>query len=226
MNMVTGAVLNLIFKLEQHRILDVSLRRWIGVLLLLMPLLALLKWLSWWYAAPCTLILALIQVGCLWAARRGYVVIEWGRWSGEKTAQAALRADEQVPVWASGVFAVGGKTCMVLHQPARYSFLRTREHVIMAQIRRTRFLLLAASSSALVGWWYVFFQPGLVQCVQTGYIVQGVHKRPGLALTFYPEEQPNRAETIYLAFADEVTGWRVLDDLAVDIPQTAHQKAD
>jgi hypothetical protein len=110
----------------------------------------------------------------------------------------------------------------MLHEKARYSFVSTREHIVMVRVEPTRFLWFAKSRRAQIGWWYAFFRPQHVSRVETGYISDGLKMRPGLALTFSSENSP-KEETIYLAFADTATLWRVIDDVQLDATVSAYR---
>ncbi|MBN1580441.1 MAG: hypothetical protein JXA89_07040 [Anaerolineae bacterium] len=103
----------------------------------------------------------------------------------------------------------------MLHEKAQYSFVGTREHIVMVRIERTRFLWFAQSRREQVGWWYAFFKPQHLLRIETGTISDGLKMRPGLALTFYAEEA-GREETIYLAFANMTMLSRVIGDMQID----------
>jgi hypothetical protein len=120
----------------------------------------------------------------------------------------------------SGRLGVEGKARALAGERASISFVRTREHIVMAQVRRTRFLLLAPVSKADVGYWYAFFYPGHVQAVRQGTLYCGFSIRPGLELR-YAGEEAGQSVQLYLAFEDLGARQRMLDDLRRDVGQEA-----
>jgi hypothetical protein len=128
--------------------------------------------------------------------------------------------DEPLRCWASGLLGVEGKTRALAGERASISFVRTREHVVMAQVRRTRFLLLAPVSKADVGYWYAFFYPRQVQVVREGLLYCGFTVRPALELR-YAGEEAGQSVQLYLAFEDASARQRLLDDLGRDVGKEA-----
>jgi hypothetical protein len=159
----------------------------------------------------------LVLLGIEWARQKGYLFFESSPLGQDTEIQSPIQVDEQIAGWASGYFAVGGKRRYLVNETAGFSYVRSREHVVMAYVRQTRFLLLAKSAQGDVGMWYVFFAPSRVRRIERGYIQCGIRTRPGLALTYQPEEQPDQEATIYLTFADVDTVQRVIADLCIDI---------
>jgi hypothetical protein len=127
-----------------------------------------------------------------------------------------LQVDEHVQGWASGWVAVGAKRRYVANERSWYSTVRTREHILMVGLGRTRFTLVATSPTEEAGWWYAFVQPAGIREVRTGYVSHGSKALPGLRLCYQPESDEEREERLYLAFADGETTQRVIDDLRLD----------
>ena len=218
MKRMGGWLIQLCYKLENHAILQVSLKNWMWAGVIAPLIAAAMRRLSWWAAVPISLASLLLWAGIALARKRGHLLFEPAFLGPRDADRPPLRADERVAGWASGPFAVEGKRKYLINEAAHISFVPTREHIVMAQVRRTRFLLLCRSRPEEAGWWYAFLKPQHVQRVETGYILRGVRMRPGMALTYWPEEERNRTETIYLAFADVPTALHVLADLCVDVP--------
>jgi len=238
MNRLTALLFYLCYKLEAHYVMQVSLKNWLWLLVVLPPVLAFLRYLSWPIAILVSLVGVLSLLGTLWARRSRYLVFEPAQMGdgGPDLVSSpagmpagtpdAMRVDEQVKCWASGSFAVEGKRRVIVNEVAQVSFVRTREHIVMAYVRRTRFLLLAASSKGEVGWWYVFFMPQLVREVQPGYLSCGLKTRPGLRLGYESKEEPGQVEEVYLAFEDARSVQRMLDNLRRDVAAQAFGAGD
>jgi hypothetical protein len=126
-----------------------------------------------------------------------------------------LEVDQPLRCWASGRLGVDEKGRALAGERASISFLPTREHVEMAQVRRTRFLLLAPVSGAEVGYWYAFFHPRDLQEIRKGTLYNGFSARWGLRLG-YPGEEGKPNVRLYLGFEDASARQRLLDDLRQD----------
>ena len=222
------------YKLTYHRLFSISLKRWIWALVILPPLVALIGQITWIWAILLALLGAAALIGAESARRKQYILfsvtdpleqpakateLEQSAWSADARAQDEkdlLQADEPLRCWASGRLGVEGKARTLAGERASISFVRTREHIIMAQVRRTRFLLLAQVSKADVGYWYAFFYPRQVQAVRSGTIYCGFSARPGLELR-YASEDADPSIQLYLGFEDVDARQRLLDDLRRDV---------
>jgi hypothetical protein len=221
MRRVIALYLHLCYKLETHYFLQVSLKNWLWAVIVAPPVLALLRRLPWPGAIAASVAGVALLAGTEWARRKHYAIFE--PTTGDEAADAdpslaPIQVDEQVRCRAFGLFAVGGKERYVVNEDALFSFVRTREHIVMACIRRTRFLLLATSSRKDAGWWYVFVMPERLERVQHGTLSCGLRTRPALEVHYRPEQERDRVEALYLAFEDAETRQRVRDDLRRDAP--------
>jgi hypothetical protein len=213
------------YKLEHHYLLQISLKNWFWFLVAVPPLLAVFRRMAWLNAALLALLGGLALLGAEWARRSRYLLFEPAQLQGPTQVQPPIQADEQVLGWASGPFAVEGKQKYLANEAVRLSYVRSREHILMARFRRTRFLLLARSLKSDVGWWYAFFRPQDVQQVVMGFIWCGLRARPGLALSYHTQDEGRQEETVYLAFPDVETVQRVVADLRVDARGAAFSEA-
>ena len=209
------------YKVENHYLFDISLRDWLWVLLAAPPVVAALRYLSWPIAVPLSLLGALLLLETTWAKHKGFFVFRPARVDAGTPGYPPLQVDETVACRACGTFAVGAKHRYLVNEEALLSYVRTREHIVMAVIKRTHFLLLARSERKDVGCWYVFFAPGQVRRVAEGYLACGRRTRPGLALDYRPDDHPDRVETVYLAFDDLPSLARTIADLRMDVAESA-----
>ena len=211
------------YKLENHYLFKISLTNWLWVPLVVPPVIALLGRLAWWTAILLSLLVGLVLVGIQWAKKSRYIIFEPAPMEQSAETPSPVGADEPVTGWASGLFCVGNKQKTVMDSVAEFSYVSTREHIVMAHVNRTRFLLLSQSMKAETGLWYVFFVPKAIQKVQTGTLWCGSKARPGMAIQYRPEERPEQEETLYLGFADVETLRRVHADIEVDAPPPVFQ---
>jgi hypothetical protein len=126
--------------------------------------------------------------------------------------------DEQIRCRAFGRFAVEGRERYVANEDALFSFVSTREHIVMAYVRRSRFLLLATLPKKDVGWWYVFVTPDRLREVRPGILWYGLYARAALQVAYRSEQRSDRVEELHLVFEDAKTKQRVTDDLCLDMP--------
>jgi hypothetical protein len=222
MKRAAALYLYLSYKLETHYWLQVSLKNWLWLVVVGPPVLAWLQKMSWMVALLASTAGALLLAGTQWAKSKHYTIFTPdGTVSMASQTPTPIQVDEQIRCRAFGQFAVEAKERFVVNEDAQISFVRTREHIVMAYVRRTRFLLLATSLKKDVGWWYVFVMPDRLQEVRLGTLYCGFTSQTALALFYRPEKEPDRVHELYLAFKDAETRQRVLDDLRRDAPATA-----
>jgi hypothetical protein len=209
------------YRVQNHYLFDISLRDWLWVMMAAPLAVAALRYLSWWAAVPISLLGALLLLGTVWARRKGFFVFQPAQVDAGNPDRLPLRVDEAIACKACGTFAVGGKHRYLVNEDALLSYVHTREHILMAVVKRTRFLLLARSHHKDVGCWYVFFMPDRVRQITQGYLACGGRTRPGLALGYRPDDQPDREETVYVAFDDPHSMARTIADLRADAAESA-----
>ncbi|MGD1994813.1 MAG: hypothetical protein PVI59_16590 [Anaerolineae bacterium] len=217
---IVGVVLKLAYQLHRHFWLGWSLARWLGFLLAVAALIVLVRW--WSYTWPGVLVAGVLLVYLLyltWARRLGYVRFEASRnraLLGDASPGPPLEKEERVPLRASGWFVVEGKTQYYVDLAADFETVGTREHIVLARVRPSRFLLLGKWPVNELGWWYIFFQPAMIQKLGVGRLHFG--PRPVLALEVTYVEDEEKPQTIYLAFTRATDLKRVRDDLLRDAP--------
>lgn len=224
------------YQLAHHRLLGLSLRNWIWALVVLPPLVAWIGRLSWMWGILLPVLGAVLLAAAEGARRRQYVVFAPTRRAApdghvseesERPTQAgvpgsvtSLEVDQPLRCWVSGRLGVEDKERALAGERASISFVHTREHVVMAQVRRTRFLLLAPVSGTEIGYWYAFFHPRDLKEIARGTLYNGFSARPGLRLG-YPGEEGGQSVQLYLGFEDAGAQQRLLDDLRLDAPAEA-----
>ena len=222
MNKVLGLLLYASYRLQYHYFFQISLRNWLWALVFTPLVAAFVRGMAWLSAIPLSVLGALLLLGIDWSRRRGYAIFESAPLEANSETRPPVQVDEQVPCRAFGLFSVEGKRRTMVNEPARISYVRTREHIVMLYLKQTRFLLLTRSAGAEVGCWYAFFTPQDVQRMETGHILCGIRARPGLSVRYRSVEERegkkdrNQIKTVTLAFDDVDTLQRVLDDLKLD----------
>jgi hypothetical protein len=221
---ITGILLQLVYRLHHHLWLGWSLARWFGVLLGSAVAVTLIR--AWRQPYLPALIGGLFVVYLLvlaWAARLRYVrfklLAEGWKGLGNIPAGPPLRAETMIPTWASGHFSVEGQEQYYVNVAADVETVGSREHVVLARIRPSRFLLFGQWPSWEIGWWYIFFQPAMIRRVSVGNLHFGSRARLALRVVYAQDEET--IETLYLAFDDMITLRRVWDDIMQDAPSEA-----
>ena len=207
---IVGLILKASYQLSRHRLGPLRLN--------LVPLLlALASGLIWRVGGLAGEQAALIIVLCLilvlvtlLAKRQGFIVF---RRQGETSSPgvARLAPDEKVAVRASGLFEVRGERRHFVEATADFVTMETREHIVMARMLSSRFLVGAPKDD--VGWWYIFFKPHTIREIEIGQVRFGLRARPAIKLITTSE---GKVEPVYLSFDDPLQMQRVLEDLCRD----------
>jgi len=134
----------------------------------------------------------------------------WARWQGHMRMRpengnlplsvSAPLPDEHVRLRASGRFEVMHSRRDFVNAEAVFTTMDSGEHVIMAHIRRSRFLLLGQWPVGELGWWYIFLPPESLASVTSGQLVFGLRHRPALEVCRRSCEEVERR--LYLSFDD------------------------
>ena len=206
-----GIILKLNYQLNRHRLGPLRLN--------LVPLLfALVSGLIWRVGglageqAILIIVLCLILVSVtLLAKRQGFIIF---RQQGETPPLnvARLASDEKVAVRASGLFEVRGERRYFVEATADFATMETREHIVMARMLDSRFLVGAPKGD--VGWWYIFFKPHTIRETEVGEVHFGLRARPAIKLEYKTGE--GKVEPVYLSFDEALQMQRVLEDLRRD----------
>jgi len=109
--------------------------------------------------------------------------------------------EERVPLRASGRFEVMHKGCDFIGAQTAFSTMDSGEHVIMAYIPRSRFLLLGQWPSEEVGWWYIFLSPRPLGSITPGQLLFGPRPRPALQIRHWSNR--GGEQRVHLAFTDQ-----------------------
>ena len=215
-----GLIFQAAYRLRRHFWLGWSLARWLGVLILLAGLLALLRrWDRPGYALGLAGLLLVYVCLLLWAERKGYAHFQSCETAGPQAAVAPLPPEERVPVRASGWFSVEGKRQYYVDLAADLETARTREHIVLGRVQPSRFLLLGSWPEHEVGWWYIFVQPAAIRQVQWGHLYFGAVPRPALQVVYVLEEETQHC--VFLTSEREAVLHRVWADLLLDAPSAA-----
>lgn len=213
-----GIVLQIAYRLRRHFWGGWSMGRWLGVLLLLAIAGVLLgsRMANWPLAAAVgALFLAYVTI-LIWARRRRYICFRPGKLLDNLPPPAGLDMAGAIPIRASGWFTVEGKRQYYVDLDADYQTVPSREHMVLARVYPSRFLLLGRWRQQEIGWWYIFFEPAAVRQIQTGRLHFGARPRPAVQLTYGLDAKA--VETIYLAFDNLMEIEQFWADLTVDTP--------
>ena len=221
----TGLILQFAYRLRRHFWLAWPLSRWLGLLLVAVVVWALIRWrpFPWMALIPAGLYLAYLLM-LTWAQRQGYLRFELLTGEAGEGEHAALQTgsppplgvQEMAPARASGWFTVEGKDQYYVDIEADFETVGTREHIVLGRVHPSRFLLFGQWPTYEMGWWYIFFEPGMIQDMRLGRLHFGAQPHLALRVLYAPNGETK--EAAYLTFDDAVVLRRVWDDLMQDAP--------
>jgi hypothetical protein len=219
-----GLILQQAYRLRRHLWWDCPVANWLGLLILVGGLAsAMAGGMGRWLASLFGMLFLGYVVLSTWARRRRYVEFRAGSPTDPLLDQTnqdiPLRAEEWVPVRASGWFTVEGKNQYYMDLDANFETVEAREHIVLGRVHPSRFLWLGRWPAYELGWWYIFFQPTMIRAMSVGQLHFGRRPRLALQVAYAPDEE--RLQTIYLTFEDAQALRRVWDDLLRDIPAGA-----
>jgi hypothetical protein len=229
-------LLELAYRLEQHRLAGWGLDRWGVTLAWGAVLVILLLWLlrgrpsvpAWHWALLA--LLGLTGLGILvlrfWARRQSYVSFTPQPGLDAPPAAAMLPSDKLL-VHATGRFEVEGRSGFFAGLMAYWRTFASREHAVMAIVHGSRFLGVASRPAEDVGMWYAFFRSEAIESVTPGSLTFGSRVDPALRITYrYSEPLPDHAKRrarpkqtrtiLYLASQDDEARRRIWADLLAD----------
>lgn len=221
----TGLILQFAYRLRRHFWLAWPLSRWLGLLLVAVVVWALIRWrpFPWMALIPAGFYLAYLLM-LTWAQRQGYLRFEPLTGEAGEGEHAALQTgsppplgiQEMAPARASGWFTVEGKDQYYVDIEADFETVGTREHIVLGRVHPSRFLLFGQWPTYEMGWWYIFFEPGMIQDMRLGRLHFGAQPHLALRVLYAPNGETK--EAAYLTFDDAVVLRRVWDDLMQDAP--------
>ncbi len=213
-----GIVLQIAYRLRRHFWGAWSMGRWLGALLLLAVAGVLLgsRMENWPLTAALGILFLAYTATVIWARQRRYILFRPETLLGDLPPPAGLDMAGLIPVRASGWFTVEGKRQYFVDLDAGYQTVPSRDHIVLARVYPSRFLLLGRWREQEIGWWYIFFEPAAVRQMQTGHLDFGARPRLTIQLTYGPDVKT--IETIYLTFDNLTALKQVWADLAVDTP--------
>ena len=217
-----GIVLRLAYRLRRHFWGGWSMGHWLGVLLLLAIAGVLIgsRLADWPLAAALGALFVAYAGTLVWARRRRYVYFVAGEALPDDLVPAAgLGMADLIPIRASGWFTVGGKRQYYVDLDADYQTVPSREHIVLARVYPSRFMLLGRWPEREIGWWYGFFEPAAIRQARVGRLHFGARPRLAVQLTYGLEVKTQ--ETILVTFDNLATFKQVWADLVVDAPPGA-----
>lgn len=215
-----GILLRWAYRLRRHLFFSWSLARWLGTLLFVVAAWALVRWWpNFWPAVGAGAVWVVFVLWLVWAHRSGYlhfVPLPDAAAVLDGAPLRPLRKEEKVPARASGWFTVEGADAYLVDLESDFETVGTREHIVLARLYRSRFLLLGRWPAYQIGWWYIFIMPAMIRELGVGRLHTG--REPGLALRIVYAPHEETRQTIYLAFDDPHHLQRVWVDLVRDAP--------
>ena len=200
------------YQLSNHRCNGWPLDYWLSFALVLVAGLASLRVVPGARATIYAVVGVFLGLCVLafWARRNHYVIFSAEDSPACPGPVAPLRPSDRIELRATGRFEVEGKEHHFSERMACFRTFATREHVVMAIVPPSRFLLLGTRPESEVGMWYIFFRPEQVLDLTLGTLRFGRRPRPALRAVCQAEKGQ---ETVYLSFDDHAERQRVWADL-------------
>lgn len=210
----------LLYHVARRQLVGLPVLRWLYMLLMVIPLFAtLLLPMPWPFLAALAPLLLIVLWVWEWTERqRSYV--RFMPMPAPLVMPHPLSPNAKLPVYVSGLLAVGNKVRLFAGLPGFYRTFATREHALLCQVRHLG--RLAAWPEEETGLWYAFFAAGHVQSLRTGAIAFDRASLPGFALDYIPpqplggKKKQRQRLTLYVAFAQPEDFQAALADLAVE----------
>lgn len=116
-----------------------------------------------------------------------------------------LEPDTKLSVRASGDFAIRDQVRCLAEHRAILTTPRSREHVLMAYLQRSRLLLFGQSRPSEWGWWYQFIPAAAITQVEFGTVIHGWEPRLALRLCYRIQDEQENEKIIEttLSFDDK-----------------------
>jgi len=233
---VAARLLEIAYRLRQHRLAGWGLDRWGITLAWGAAVVILLLWLlrgkpfvsagHWAFLALLALAGLVLIVLRAWAKGRSYVIFTPQAGLAAPPG-AALRPWDKVLVRATGSFEVESRSAFFAGLMAYWRTFASREHSVMAIAHESRFLGLGSRPAEDVGMWYAFLRPETIDAVTPGSLAFGLRVSPALRIAYrhtlpQPDDGRRRAHpkpvrtVLYLACEDDETRGRIWADLLAD----------
>jgi hypothetical protein len=199
-----GPLLHLSYRLSGHRVMGVRMDL-LGLGAGLMAAVVCFRLRQWAWAV---LLLALVlgsAVLFVMAQRSGYVLFRPDSRAKPERAPRPPPPDSELPVRATGHFAIRDQIRYLAEHRAILTTPRSREHILMACLQRSRFLLIGQSHAGNWGWWYQFIRPEAMTGVELGAIVHGWQPRTAIKVSYQSTDSKGnqRLAEMILSFEDE-----------------------
>ena len=217
-----GLFFRLAYRLSRHRVMGIRMDLW-GLGAGLIAGLVCLRLEQWGWA---TLLLAVVlgfTALVIAAQRNGYVLFRLEPGAAPERPPGPPPPDTELPVHATGYFGIRDQLRYLAEHRAILTTPRSREHILMTCLRRSRFLLVGQSHPSNWGWWYQFIRAEALTGVELGVILHGWQPRTALKVRYQTTDNkgnPRPAETI-LSFEDEEARAVAWADLTQEMPARA-----
>jgi hypothetical protein len=224
---IIGLGFRIAYQLRRHFWLAWPLSRWLGLALVLLAVLAARNWRPDLGPAAGVLVAWLLYSAFLVVAGRSRYLY-FRRLPGadpplpKEEPVAPLSKLELVPARASGWFSVEGQGQHFVDLDAEFETTGIREHIVLARVHPSRFLLVGGWPGHEVGWWYIFFHPPAIRRLALGHLHVGPRPRLAVRVDYsLVHDRKERLESVFMTFPDAGTLHRVWEDLVRDAPPGA-----
>lgn len=198
---ILGIILQLKYKLGNHYFMGFRMDVW-GLILLACASIVLRFTGQPVWSTVLALVAILDGILVIWAKKIGYVFFT-PEAAGEGMPAEYLQPDEVVPVKAFGCFRIRDQVRYLAHHPIIYTTVKSREHIMIAQLEQKRFLLLGVTAEEDWGCWYQFVKPEEIDQVQTGRVYHGWRSWPGIRVLHRFENDEGKVEFVKTIFSFE-----------------------
>ena len=145
------------------------------------------------------LLLALALAGAslvIHSRQKGFIIFRPAPETRPSPPFPVYESNHELSVRASGYFAIRDQVRYLANHQATLTTPASREHVLMARLEQSRFLLFGKSRSSDWGWWYQFIPATAITAVAFGTVTHGWRRQLALKASYWVQDGQDKDELV------------------------------